>query len=106
MLAPFVKQPAEEQYLIGLLSVIDAILQVPMAEIIGRLPLRAEAAAALLGEDNPAAAVLRLSKSWEQGEWCRCANRAESLGLSEPELTGYYLSSTEWAGEAVRSAGE
>jgi EAL and modified HD-GYP domain-containing signal transduction protein len=49
LLAPLIEENPTEQFLLGLLSLLDAMLQTPMESIAQALPLRAEAKAALLG---------------------------------------------------------
>ena len=44
-----------EQFMLGMLSLVDAVLQVPMETVVKALPLRMGAKAALLGEINPRA---------------------------------------------------
>lgn len=106
LMSGYTRQPASEQYLIGLLSVMDAILQLPMSEIAGRLPLRPEAANSLLGQDTSAASALKLATSWEAGEWDACSALADSLSLTEPELTRLYIDSLKWADEAASTSPE
>jgi c-di-GMP-related signal transduction protein len=105
LLAPFAKQLQGEQYLIGLLSAFDAILQIPMEQLLKMLPLRGEAAGVLRGDDGPVATPLQLLRCYEQRQWERCAEFCETLQISEVELTGIYVASLQWATKEVRDAG-
>ena len=61
---------AAQAFTCGLLSVIDAILDRPMVDIISQLNLSSLIKAALTGdESNPFSALLQLSKRFERGTW-------------------------------------
>jgi EAL and modified HD-GYP domain-containing signal transduction protein len=104
LLAPFAQQPAAEQYLIGLLSVVDAILEIPMEQVVKMLPLRPAVVAAFLGETNPVAAPLRLLQYYEQAQWESCSSLCRTLGVSETEITNLYLASLQWAVKESRNS--
>jgi EAL and modified HD-GYP domain-containing signal transduction protein len=93
-----------EQYMVGLLSLLDAMLQSPMEVLLKSLPLRREAKDALLGAENPIALPLQLIQSFEAGAWGPCAETAKKLGVSEEKLASIYLESIRWAGEALASS--
>ncbi len=73
LLAPLIGENSTEQFLLGVLSLVDAVLQVPMETIVKALPLRPNAKAALLGEINPASLPLSLIRGFEKGAWGTCA---------------------------------
>lgn len=102
--APAAKQIPGEQYLIGLLSAFDAILQTPMENLLSLLPLRLEAAGVLRGDHGPVSVPLRLLRCYEQGHWDDCEVFCESLHLTEDELTGIYVSSLQWATNEIRNS--
>jgi c-di-GMP-related signal transduction protein len=103
LVAPLVQQASAEQYLIGLLSIVDVILEMPMEQVVKMLPLRPAAIAVFLGEDNPVAAPLRLLLSYEQAQWEYCSSLCQALGVSEAEVTNLYLTALSWA--ATETAG-
>ena len=103
LLAPLVQQAAAEQYLMGLLSIVDVILEIPMEQVVKMLPLRPVAVAAFLGEDNAVAAPLRLLRSYEQAQWEYCSSLCQALGVSEAEVTNLYLTALRWAATEDRS---
>ena len=93
-----------EQYLIGLFSLLPAMLHVPMKEILLALPLRREVQDALLGGD-PAGAV-RAPLDWieaeERRDWKRCHQIATECGAGDPaNLVDCYLSAVLWADETL-----
>jgi EAL and modified HD-GYP domain-containing signal transduction protein len=104
LLAPMAGQNPMEQFLLGLMSLLDAVLEVPMESIVESLPLREEAKAALLGAKNPAAVPLWLIRSFESGAWGSCACAAKDLGTSEETLARLYMEAVQWAGESLASS--
>lgn len=105
LLAPLMGESSSEQFMLGMLSLLDAMLDAPMETIVRALPLRPEAKAALTGAENPTAVPLNLIRSFEAGAWGRCTGTAEMLGVSEGTLTGLYLESVQWATESLATSG-
>ncbi len=90
-------QNPTEQYLIGLLSLVDAILQLPMAMIVDSLPLRPTTRSALLGEQNAEAVPLSVACRYETGHWTPAPEPASE------QLTHMYAESVRWADDSLRS---
>jgi EAL and modified HD-GYP domain-containing signal transduction protein len=101
LLAPLIGENPTEQFMLGLLSLLDAMLQTPMELIVRSLPLREEAKAALLGTPNPAAVPLCLIRSFESGAWGSCASAADAVGVSEETLARLYFESVQWARDTL-----
>lgn len=97
LLAPHLGQRPAEQYLVGMLSLLDALLEVPMQTVVGRLPLRAEAKAALLGETNSESFGLCLLRNYESGEWKQCLHATAKMHLNADLLNSLYVESVRWA---------
>jgi EAL and modified HD-GYP domain-containing signal transduction protein len=104
LVAPLIGESPTEQFMLGLLSLLDAMLGIPMASIIKFLPLRSEVKSALMGATNQLAVPLCLIKSLEAGEWEPCAATARTLDVSEERLTGLYVESLSWAAESLESS--
>jgi EAL and modified HD-GYP domain-containing signal transduction protein len=90
--------------MLGVLSLLDAIIESPMEVIAKSLPLRAEARAALLGENNAVAVPLNLFRSFEGGAWDTCIATSVGLGVSEETLASLYFDSVKWATELVAAS--
>jgi c-di-GMP phosphodiesterase len=104
MAGPLLGESHTEQYMLGLLSLLDAILQSPMDSLVKSLPLRDQAKDALLGADNQVALPLNLARSFEAGDWSPCAEAAQRLRISEEQLATMYLESLKWAAQALASS--
>jgi EAL and modified HD-GYP domain-containing signal transduction protein len=92
-----------EQYLLGMFSLLSAMLQVPMEELIPALPLRDAIRDALLGTANPERMLLAFIESYERGEWSVCDAISQANCLRQDNLLECYAEAVEWAEGALRS---
>jgi c-di-GMP-related signal transduction protein len=95
---------ATEQYLIGLLSMFPAMLQLPMAELTLTLPLRHEVRRALEGEPRAERSLLAWVELHEYGDWAACDRLAHANGLNQEQLMACYTESMVWAEAALSFA--
>jgi len=93
----------DELFLVGLCSVLDAILDRPMADAIAGLPLTDEAKAALLGQPGPMRAILDAVIAYEDGAWEDAVDAVESLGATESRLPLAQRGALMWAQELSAS---
>jgi len=96
------KAECDEFFLVGLLSLLDSLLGVPMARIVERLQLSDAIKAVLLHSDGPLGRYLMLAIAVEKGRVENVARLADLLGIP---LMDIELASTEalaWADDAVR----
>jgi EAL and modified HD-GYP domain-containing signal transduction protein len=94
---------AAEGFLVGMCSMLDAILSRPMATILEDLPLAPASRAALLGEDNPMRRILDCAIAYERGEWDRCTGLAKQAGIKLTVLPGAYAEALRWSKELQTS---
>jgi EAL and modified HD-GYP domain-containing signal transduction protein len=88
-------------FLVGLFSLLDALLGMDMEAALGPLELAPAVRAALLQGSGPQAALLRLAESYEQGDWVDVDLRAEALGISRDGLGATYAEALGWAQEKL-----
>ena len=93
-----------EQYLLGMLSLVPAMLRIPMEELTPSLPLRAEICEALQGTMNRERGLLDWLESHERGDWELCDLIALSIGLNRERLMRSYAESVAWAEASLHSA--
>jgi c-di-GMP phosphodiesterase len=93
---------SSEQYLLGMLSLLPAMLRVPMEELTPSLPLRAEICEALQGTRNPERSLLAWLECHEQGDWEACDLIAKVNGLSRVHLMQCYAESVIWSEAALQ----
>lgn len=92
-----------EQYLVGMLSLVPAMLKLPMEELTPSLPLRAEVCEALQGAANRERTLLEWLECCEQADWVGCDRIVGARGLDQGNLMGLYAQSVLWAGAALGS---
>ncbi len=95
----FVQDPSE-QYLVGLFSLLPAILRVPMEEIVSNLPLRGKIREALNGVENSERNPLSWIEAHERGDWAACDRIASAQGLHSSQLIVWYEEALIWAASA------
>jgi EAL and modified HD-GYP domain-containing signal transduction protein len=79
-----------EQYLLGLLSLLPAMLRLPMKDLAPSLPLREEIHRALLGENVAERGLLAWSERYERGDWGACDAIVEANKIEEKDLLRCY----------------
>jgi len=95
------RRDANTAFMVGLFSVIDALLRIPMDEVLARIDLSTEVRQALLERTGPYAAPLFLAEAYEQGNWNAVRAQARELGVPGQELARLYLDSIGWAREQM-----
>ena len=98
------KLDAAEQYLLGMLSLVPAMLCLPMEELTPSLPLRSEICEALQGTMNQERSLLAWIERHERGDWDACDQVAHANGLSPEHLVTRYAESVVWAAGALKSS--
>jgi EAL and modified HD-GYP domain-containing signal transduction protein len=92
-----------EQYLLGMLSLLPAMLRLPMEELTPSLPLRSQICEALQGTLNPERRLLSWLESHERGDWAACDRLAHASGLTQDQFMRLYSESVVWAEASLRS---
>ncbi len=79
-------------FLMGLLSVTDALLDKAMREVLNTLPIVQEVEIALCGGTNRFRDVFELVLALERAEWIRLSDIAARIGCDEGKIPDSYLS--------------
>lgn len=83
-------------FLLGMCSLLDAILQTPMDAVLQHLPLCASNDAALRGESNGQRALLDAVIAYEHGQWEQSRRLAAGAGLDATLLPAAYQGAISW----------
>ncbi len=93
---------AEQAFLAGLFSLIDAILDTPAAEVMEKLPLCETIKAAIIKGEGPLADFIRLIKDYEKAVWHGVNALSERIGIDADDLPEFYVNAVDWSNEFVR----
>ncbi len=98
LIAERISIDSENAYLLGMHSLMDAILQKPMGEILKEINyLDEEVKDALLGKKNRYHEALELIKMIEKGEFDRVYEKIQHSDLSSQEILNNYMKAIEYA---------
>ncbi len=86
-------------FLLGLLSAMDALLDLPLQVILDRMPVAKPIKDALLGQPSPLAPLYQMEQSYEMGDWEACQRGAGEFRIAEEEVAQSYVQAAEWAAE-------
>jgi len=97
---------SSDYFLAGMYSLLDALLDQPMSEVVEEVHLAGDVREVLLGK--PAATrglgeALALARAYERADWDAIDAVAGSLGLGLQEIAQSYLEATEWADQVFKS---
>lgn len=84
-------------FLVGMFSLIDTLLHIPMENILHELPLADDIKVALLGGNNEFSSVLQLIKNTERQTYNNDGYIETAYSLNESELFEIYCGSVKWA---------
>jgi len=97
LLAERVKHNGSELFLMGLVSLMDTILEMPMTKVLDHISLDQEVKAVLLGGNSRLRPFYRLMLAQESGEWKEAEELAKQLDLGETEAADKYWEAVQWA---------
>jgi c-di-GMP-related signal transduction protein len=77
-------------FLMGLLSITDALLDKPIGEVLRSVPVPQEVKTALVGGENRFHDVYELLLALERAEWTQLSSYAQRLGCKEESIPDSY----------------
>lgn len=109
LLAPLFNLSArsEDLFLMGMFSLLDAILDRELADILKQMPIHEDIKAALLGEQNKLRRVYDCALNYEKAEWEQLLETSGQLGLArglEESMPRLYLNAVGWADKSFTMA--
>jgi EAL and modified HD-GYP domain-containing signal transduction protein len=102
LLASLCREDCSGAFIVGIMSLMDAILNRPMEIVIAQLPLTADCKKALRGEANPLGKLLRVANFCERGEWEQISTFACESGLPEATILDIHRDASRWACEILQ----
>lgn len=102
LLAPVASEPPAQMYLLGMLSMLDVLLEIPISRILQTLPITPDMKAALTGDESAPGRILALVRSLESCAWQTCQEIQCHFGLEEGAIAATYLDALRWASAMMR----
>jgi EAL and modified HD-GYP domain-containing signal transduction protein len=93
---------SQDLFLLGMFSLIDAIVDQPLSDMLQALPLADDVKTALLGEDNRLREIYAFSLAYEKGAWEQVSASASRLSLPEAHLPLLYRQALEWCQQSLQ----
>jgi EAL and modified HD-GYP domain-containing signal transduction protein len=101
LIGPKVKHGESDLFLLGMLSMMDAILEVPIGVVVEKLPLDGDTKAQLVGGKTggttPLSPIYNLMVAREAGDWERVTTLGKQLNLSLYFMDKTYSEAMRWA---------
>lgn len=88
-------------FIVGLLSLLDVLLEVPMDKILSQIELSDEVRSALLRRGGPLGTPLQLVESYERAEWDTARGLATDSEVPDELLPNLYIDALHWAAMQV-----
>jgi len=104
LLGSRIEHGASDLFLLGLLSLMDTILEIPVSAVIEGLPLDDEARKLLLEHDGALAPIYELILAMESGKWNQVSDACNAFGIGEGFAAECYAKAMEWAQTLTASA--
>jgi len=100
----FVNEPSSKFFLLGMFSMIDALIGRPIEEILHELPIDLEVKEALLLKENKLAEALKLMKTLESGNWTAAKQGCIKLQIDDVVLFSLYQDAVKWSDLTLKKA--
>jgi len=104
LLAPLTHHGESDLFLLGLLSMLDIMLDMPMSEVLEKISLNSETKAVLRGEPSLLRPIYQLMLAHESGEWEAARGICDSLQIDADTVAASYWQSQQWAREVSSGA--
>ncbi len=101
LLSPKIAHGDSDLFLMGLLSLMDAILEIPMAQVLDNVPIDQETKSVLLGGASRLSPFYQLMLAQESGEWKTATDLTSQLHLKESDVAECYWQAMQWAREVT-----
>ena len=91
---------ASEFFLLGMFSLLDAITDRPMEEILGEVALAEGVKQAILGRSGDCLPIYKAVLAYEHGLWVLFGDLAKEIGIDPDRVPPLHRSAVQWAQQA------
>jgi len=104
LLSPRIQHGDSDLFLLGMLSLMDTILEIPMRQVLDNVPIDQECKAVLLGATSRLRPFYQLMLAQESGEWTAVKELTTQLHLGEADVSAAYWQAMQWARQVSSGA--
>jgi c-di-GMP-related signal transduction protein len=97
LLSPKLQHGKSDLFLLGMLSLMDSILEIPMRQVLDNVPIDQESKSVLLDGSGRLQPFYQLMLARESGDWNLVSELTTQLHLSENDVADSYWQATQWA---------
>jgi len=95
------RRHAGSAFIVGLLSLLDVLLEIPMPTILSRLQLSEDVKEALLARHGPLGTPLQLVEAYEKANWDAAKGLALESAVPHDMIPTLYFDALHWASEQI-----
>ena len=88
---------SDDMFMVGLLSLMDALMDLPIEEIAKRTNIAEHITAPLITGEGLYADILSIITLFERSEWDECFKKAEPYNLDPDQISKTYIEAIEWS---------
>lgn len=96
-LSPKIVHHNSDLFLMGMLSLMDSLLDMPMDKVLENIPIDQESKSVLLGHGGPLRPFYQLMLAQESGEWQAVTELSRQLQLEENDVAEAHWQAMHWA---------
>lgn len=93
---------SDQAFMVGMLSLVDVVMQVPLQEVLAEIGLTDTINQAILAREGTLGKLLSLAEEIEWGDFVSAKNSLHSLGLGVADFTPIQLEAMQWANELAQ----
>ncbi len=90
-----------QAFLTGMFSLLDSLLDQPLADILEEIPVDEDIKTALVERKGVLGFVLAMTIAYEKADWERSLKYSQALNVSEDQLSKAYSQATAWSQELL-----
>ncbi|MEO7963483.1 MAG: EAL domain-containing protein [Gemmatimonadaceae bacterium] len=90
------RRAAEGLFMVGLFSLLDVVLKMPLSEVLRRIELSDEIRRALLTRSGPYAPTIQVVEAYERASWDVVRAESDTLGIDPSTLGAVYVEAVQW----------
>jgi EAL and modified HD-GYP domain-containing signal transduction protein len=97
LLSTRIPRTQSDLFLVGMVSMMDAILDIPMAEVLDKIAIDQDTKCVLSGNGGRLQPVYELMLAQETGDWAKAKTSAARLRVGDSEVGEWWWQAMQWA---------